>query len=94
LPPKKIKHAVPVSAWKTDLVGAMVEYTPLFGIRKNDGLKHGMRGIITAGEWVSNYSVGTSFCAYNVLWMEVGNSRSFRSVAHFTTKDLKVIALA
>ena len=93
MPHKKIKHAVPVSAWKTDLVGAMVEYTPLFSIR-NDGLKRGMRGIITAGEWVSNYSVGTSFCAYNVLWLDLGNSRSFRSMAHFTTRDLKVIALA
>ena len=90
---KEIKHALHVTSWKTDLIGAMVEYSPLFSIR-NDGLKPGMQGIITDGEWVSNYSVGTSFCAYNVLWMDLGNSRSFRSIAHFTTKDLKIIALA
>jgi len=71
----------------------MVEYAPKFTGISHDNLKPGMQGIITEGQWVSNYSVGTSFCALNVFWSGPGNSREFRSFAHFTTKDLKVIAI-
>jgi hypothetical protein len=81
--------------WTTDLVGAMVEYTPQPGRGLSGfGLSSGMQGIIIEGQWVSNYSVGTAFCARNVLWLGLGCSKDLGySLAHFTSKDLKVVAL-
>ena len=83
--------------WKTNLIGALVEYKPsatrghLF---LQDGLRSGAKGIIIDGEWVSNYSVGTAFCAHNILWLGLGHSLDFsRRLAHFSKKDFKILAL-
>lgn len=87
-------HQVKIIPWETDLIGAMVEYEPDFVPFQMPRKMHvGMKGIITDGQWVNNNTVGTSFCAFNVFWLGAGNSKSLRSLAHFTTKDLKVIAL-
>ena len=85
--------------WKTDLNGALVEYSPTAaraGLFTRYGLRPGMRGIVTKGQWVSNYSVGTAFCAHDILWTELGccSKDIGMKLAHFTSKDIKVIALA
>jgi len=86
-----------ITPWKTNLVGALIEYSPEAGrghLFTRDGLRNGARGIVITGEWVSNYSVGTAFCAYNILWLGLGQSRNFAcKLAHFSKKDFKVIAL-
>tara|TARA_R100000664_G_C2751848_1_gene139142 strand:+ start:1066 stop:1347 length:282 start_codon:yes stop_codon:yes gene_type:complete len=87
-----------ITPWKTNLVGALVEFAPKPGrgtLFSRYGLSAGAKGVITDGEWVSNYSVGTAFCAYNILWMGVGSSRDFGcGLAHFSKKDFKVLALS
>ena len=89
------QHETKIIPWKSDLIGALVEYSPdaiIIG-HKIRNLSKGNKGIITKGEWVNNGTVGTSFCAYNICWLGIGNSEDLSSFAHFTTKDVKVIAL-
>ena len=87
-----------VVPWKTDLLGALVEYSPMAdraSLFTKYGLQPGMRGIVTKGQWVSNYSVGTAFCAHDILWADLGCSKDIgMKLAHFTSKDIKVITLA
>lgn len=83
--------------WKTDMIGALVRYLPTFqhDIRKNEDSRPllGAMGTVISGEWVSNASVGTDFCFYNILWHGVGCSEDMSARADFLTKTVRVVDL-